>query len=402
MLMKKWLPLLFILIIILSVSIYLNQSLTDDERTILANGPNLLSYQQLELIGVFYDNNMVRNNLFNKYETSGDSEYYRSYSDSGYTLNVFYNLTKQRKLTNTEINILIVTLKANNAYYSDHTSLKNDAQIGAFSKDTPYTTQNVFINSKFTSKLPFTYYKGKGWQLYPVTATFWASEYFKQGKYQNGIEILDELSPYMSVEDYNGMKYGVFKVYFPYSNSSIPWASSYSQGMATGLYAQAYNHTKDKKYLDHADILFNSFKVPQSKGGFSTTSKFGTWFLEYNFLPKHLILNGHIITMQGIYYYYQVTKDPLALELFNNGTNSVKIVLPEMDSGDWSYYALTGNDTKPAWKASKYYMGLHVELLNWLYQTTGDPTFKLYAQRWEEYIKNNKGNISTKIITQPY
>ncbi len=105
--------------------------------------------------------------------------------------------------------------------------------------------------------------------------------------------------------------------------------------------------------------------------------------------------------MQGIYNYYQVTKDPFALELFNNGTTSTKNSLPEMDSGDWSYYALTGNDTKPAWKADKYYMGLHVELLNWLYLTTSDSTFKLYATRWEEYIKNNRGDITMKIITPP-
>lgn len=400
--MKIWLPLIFALILLLSASIYINQSLTGEEKTILANGPGLLSYQQLELIAIFYDHNLVRNTLLDKYNNTGDSEYYRSYLDSGYTLNNFYNLTKKRKLTNTEMDILIITLKANNAYYSNHTSLKNDGQIGVFSSETPYPTQNIYINSKFSSKMPFAYYKGQGWQLYPVTATFWASEYFKQGKYQEGIDILDELSPFMGVEDYNGMKYGVFKVYFQYSNSSVPWASSYSQGMATGLYAQAYNKTKDKKYLDQAKLLFNSFKVPQSQNGFSTKTKFGTWFLEYNFLPKHLILNGHIITMQGIYNYYQVTKDPLALELFNNGTTSVKNSLPEMDSGDWSYYALTGNETKPAWNANKYYMGLHVELLNWLYSTTGDDTFKLYAQRWEEYLKNNSENINTKVITMPY
>lgn len=56
----------------------------------------------------------------------------------------------------------------------------------------------------------------------------------------------------MSVEEYNGMKYGLFNVYFQYVNSSIPWASSYSQGMAAGLYAQAYNKTKDQKYLDQS------------------------------------------------------------------------------------------------------------------------------------------------------
>ncbi len=247
--MKVWVPIIFALTLILSASIYLNQSLNDEEKTILVNGPGLIFYQQLELISVFHDTNLVRDNLLDKYIITGDSEYYRSYVDSGYTLNNFYNLTKKRKLTNTELNILIITLKANNAYYSNHTSLKYDGQIGVFSPKTPYPNPNIFINSKFSSKMPFVYYKGKGWQFYPVTATFWASEYFNQGKYSDGIDILDELSPFMAVEDYNGMKYGVFNVYFQYSNSSIPWASSYSQGMAAGLYAQAYNKTNNKKIL---------------------------------------------------------------------------------------------------------------------------------------------------------
>lgn len=72
-----------------------------------------------------------------------------------------------------------------------------------------------------------------------------------------------------------------------------------------------------------------------------------------------------------------------------------------MDSGDWSYYALTGVDAKPAWKANKYYMGLHVELLKWLHSTTGDSTFQYYAQRWEGFYKNRQGEVSTPIITMP-
>jgi hypothetical protein len=120
----------------------------------------------------------------------------------------------------------------------------------------------------------------------------------------------------MSVEDYNGMKYGLFNVYFQYSNSSIPWASSYSPGMVAGLYAQAYNKTKNKKYLAQSNLLFNSFKIPLNVRGFIAHIKYGNWFLEYNFKPNHLILNGHIITMKGIYTYYQVTGDILTLELF--------------------------------------------------------------------------------------
>jgi len=399
--MNKFLVVLAVVVAIFLFAVFLNMSLSDEEKTILTSGKDVPFYEQLELLIALYDTNMVRKSLINKYHTTNNSEYYRSYLDSGYTVDTFLNLSRERKLTSKEFKILTVTLKANNAYYINHTSPEGDGEIGTFSSKSPYSTTNMFINSKFTSDLPFVYYKGQGWQLYPVTATFWASEYFKQGEYQKGVELLDELSPFMSVEKYQGMDYGVFKVYFQYTDSDIPWASSYSQGLATGLYAQAYNHTKNKKYLDQSNLLFNSFKVPQSDGGFITSTSFGPWFLEYNFKPKHLIFNGHIITMQGIYNYYQVTRNPEALTLFNQATASVKNILPHMDSGGWSYYALTGNNAQPAWNANKYYMGLHIELLNWLYSTTSDPTFQLYAQRWEGYLETNSNQINTKIITRP-
>lgn len=400
--MNKWLLLVLALFVfILGCTVFLSLDLTATEKSILTNGEEFLSWEQLELAWVFYDHHRVQQSLLDKYRSTNNSAYYRSYLDAGYTVQAFSNLTQKRKLTRTEYKVLLVTLKANNAYYSNHTSPEGDGEIGTFSPQAPYPTTNTFVNSKFTSKLPFVYYQGQGWQLYPVTATFWASEYFKKGNYQDGIALLDELSPYLSVENYQRMDYGVFKVYFQYTNSDIPWASSYSQGLATGLYAQAYHQTRNKKYLDQANLLFNSFKIPVSAGGFIASTRFGPWFLEYNFKPQHLILNGHLITMQGIYYYYQVTGNPEALTLFNQSAVSVKNSLPEMDSGSWSYYALTGSEARPAWNANQYYMGLHIELLNWLHSTTGDPTFQVYAQRWQGYLASNSDQISTRIITRP-
>lgn len=392
--MKKWIifPLAIILVFVLFFSPYLFQNFSEDEKLILARGGDLPLNEQLELRNALYDNNEVRKNLYEKFISTKNPKYNRSYADAGYTIKVFSNLAKERKLSHVEFKILITTLEANNAYYEIYTS-PSDSRQGTFSNNAPFNNYLKINNTKFTSKLPFVYYKGQGWQLYPVTSTFWASIYFERGDYQSGIEILDELSQYMSVEEYNGMKYGLFNVYFQYVNSSIPWASSYSQGMAAGLYAQAYNKTKDQKYLDQSKLLFNSFKIPLNESGFIAPTKFGNWFLEYNFKPNHLILNGHIITMKGIYSYYQVTGDPLALELFKNGTSSVKTILPELDSGNWSYYALTGKDAKPAWEASEYYHGLHVELLKWLYTTTGDVFFNQYASKWEGYLKKKSNKL---------
>jgi hypothetical protein len=63
----------------------------------------------------------VRKNLYEKFISTGDPEYYRSYLDASYTQKVFSNLAKERKINNVEFKIFITTLKVNNAYYSSNT-----------------------------------------------------------------------------------------------------------------------------------------------------------------------------------------------------------------------------------------------------------------------------------------
>lgn len=103
--------------------------------------------------------------------------------------------------------------------------------------------------------------------------------------------------------------------------------------MTAGLYARAYNLTENETYLETARLFLNSFSLPLSQNGFVVQTKYGPWYLEYNYYPEQLVLNGHIITLQGLYY-WKVTGDERTYDLFWEGAMSVKKALPDFDTGD--------------------------------------------------------------------
>ncbi len=306
----------------------------------------------------------------------------RFYPGAGYTVQVFARIARERALTQAELGILEATLEANNCYFSRNTPPGRSYYTVSFSAERPVESIRYVECQNFTSRLPFVYYEGRGFQYYPVTASNWAYHYLKTGQIENAKALLDEMLPFMEPVNTPNGKAGVFWVYFsPPEGSPVPWTSSFSQGMLAGLYAWLYNETGNVIYLNASRLLFNSFYLPLERGGFVENTTYGIWFLEYPYRPDFLVLNGHIITMKGLWFYYRLTGDEKALELFNGGVESVKRALPYCDTGNWSLYSVNGPE------AREDYHRLHIKLLLWLYARTGDETLLQYAERWNGYLK---------------
>ncbi|WP_240911809.1 D-glucuronyl C5-epimerase family protein [Thermococcus sp. M36] len=312
--------------------------------------------------------------------------------DAGYTVRVFAGMARERPLTPAEVEVLRATLRANNCYFSTHSPPEKSYHVISFSKERPLESVPYIGCSNFTSMLPFVYYKGRGFQYYPVTASNWAYHYLKTGQVKRAEALLSEMLPLMDEVNTSQGKAGVFRVYFsPPEGSPVPWTSSFSQGMLAGLYAWLYNETGNETYLNASRLLFNSFYIPLRDGGFLRETEYGTWFLEYPYRPGFLVLNGHIITMKGLWLYYRFTGDERALELFNEGLESVKKALRDCDTGEWSLYSVNGPE------AREDYHRLHIRLLVWLYARTGDGIFLEYAEKWNGYLEKKglkKENIN--------
>jgi hypothetical protein len=163
-----------------------------------------------------------------------------------------------------------------------------------------------------------------------------------------------------------------------------PWYSALSQGQGISLLIRAFKETKENKYLDASEKVFESFNYEISDGGVKHTDKNGfIWFEEVIIDPPTHILNGFLWALWGIYDYYLWTKDIRAKELFNRSIETLKENLKFFDAGFWSLYELSG--TKLKMLASSFYHSLHIVQLRIMFKLTKEKTFENYADKWNEY-----------------
>ncbi|NJD98425.1 D-glucuronyl C5-epimerase [Thermococcus sp. LS1] len=326
-------------------------------------------------------NKELREKYLNLWKETGNLSYLQAYRDLSYHIKTLGLMAKLGNVDGPAVRTLVLGLRATDYYYSHWSEPGRKDMILVFFNDSPYYGALKVADGPMCSRLPFIYYTARGFNLYPVSALHWAEIYYERGDYEAMLEILDELLPFATYGRYSGTEYAVFHIYFHFQNASIPWVSGYAQGMAAGLYALAYNLTENETYLETAKLFLNSFDLPLSQNGFVVQTKYGPWYLEYNYYPEQLVLNGHIIALQGLYHYWKVTGDERAYNLFWEGAMSVKKALPDFDTGDWSRYASIYDSS------SEFYHRLHIKLLVWLYMKTGDETFLEYAEKWDEYLK---------------
>ena len=332
-----------------------------------------------EMLKEIEKNKKLSNFFLQKYSETGNVTYLLSYRDSSYVIRTFGELAKWKSLTPVELKVFNLTLKANNEYYSRFASPQKDFFTVIFSDVTPYYSP-IKIKGELNTSLPFIYYRGRGLNLYAVSALHWVDLYFQRGDTEKALKLLNELQEFLYYGNYNGEDYALFLNYFHFENSSVPWVSGYAQGLGAGLYAKAYQTTGKKEYLNIAKLLLNSFDLPLEMNGFVSNTKYGPWYLEYNYNSNELVLNGHIIALQGLYYYWEITKDKKAWQLFQAGVESTKKALPIFDTNSWSKYSNIHGD------ASEFYHRLHIQLLKWLYDVTGDEYFLNYARKWNNYL----------------
>ena len=103
--------------------------------------------------------------------------------------------------------------------------------------------------------------------------------------------------------------------------------------------------------------------------------------------PKTYILNGQTGALLHIWQFYELTNNPVSKSIFDKGINYLKHNLWKYDTGSWSRY-----DLKPIGQienlASMDYQKIHIDHLNRLYNITGEPILKEYADKFNNYMDN--------------
>src|SRR4051794_25813635 len=290
------------------------------------------------------------------------------------TLRVLGSLTSRRKselgavvdnadamadagqLTPSRLNPVFATLAANAIWWK--------------SGSIPASGARISVNG---SPVIWQYYPGQGIEL-QMLANFGKANALWSAKKSAALRgLLDELVP-LAV-DRGG--WPAFEYYFKFGGGKPPWTSSISQGTAVQALARAGQLLADPNLTALAQQGLAAFEQPPPAGVRLDTPS-GPFYLIYSFAPKQLVVNAHLQAVVGLYDVAQITGDPRALSLFQQGDAEAQAVLPTYDTGAWSMY-------NQSHESDLSYHDLVTGFLQNLCRRTATPVYCDTAARFKTY-----------------
>jgi hypothetical protein len=220
------------------------------------------------------------------------------------------------QLTPSRLNAVFATLQANTSWWSAGSIPQSGARV-----------------SVDGSPVIWQYYPGQGIEL-QMLANFGKANALWSGKKKDALrQLVDQLVPLAA--DRGG--WPAFEYYFKFGGGKPPWTSSISQGTAIQSLARAGQLLADPNLTALAQQALAAFEQPPPAGVRQDTPT-GPFYLIYSFNPKLLVINAHLQALVGLYDVAQITGDPRALGLFQQGDAEAQAVLPSYDTGAWSMY----------------------------------------------------------------
>lgn len=154
-----------------------------------------------------------------------------------------------------------------------------------------------------------------------------------------------------------------------------------AQGEGVSVLLRAYTITHDETYLLAARKAIDFMLTDISDGGTSLVNDEKLVLCEFTCSPA--VLNGWIFAWWGLYDYVLVTDDKGYYQsALMKSLNTLVNMLPQFDCAYWSMYDLDGKITSP------FYHNLHIAQMQVMYDLTGNPIFRVYANKWESVQKN--------------
>ncbi|HXW58142.1 MAG TPA: D-glucuronyl C5-epimerase family protein [Solirubrobacteraceae bacterium] len=184
------------------------------------------------------------------------------------------------------------------------------------------------------SKLVWEYYDGQGLEIQWLATFGAANGYYLAGNENANLhQLLGEVIP-LATKRAGGI---AWEYMFRFDGGSPPWTSGLSQGTALQVLARAWSRFKEGALLTAAQQALGIFETAPANGVRVKTTA-GATYAEYSYAPNDHILNGFIQALVGLYDYTSLTKDPLGLQLFEEGDAEARAEVPHYNTGAWSMY----------------------------------------------------------------
>ncbi len=152
------------------------------------------------------------------------------------------------------------------------------------------------------------------------------------------------------------------------------WESGFAQAVGAQALARTSDLAGDRSLLDAAGASFRA--IPR---GLTLAVGGGTWIQEYGF-SSMAVLNAQLQTIVSLSEYAERTGDEEAKAYAAGLSTTTQKLMGDFDTGCWSRYSLGGNP------ATTGYHTYHVNLLERLARSTGDPFWKETGRRWRGYL----------------
>lgn len=179
---------------------------------------------------------------------------------------------------------------------------------------------------------------------------------------------------------------------FPWHQGKLqgPWYSAMAQGQALGAVVRLYEVAPNPKYLSFADSLFRSFlKLREGSEPWTVDidSDGYLWFEEYPYEDHGMgVMNGHLFAVWGVYDYWRITDNNLALELASSALMTTKRYVHSYRNPGWcSHY------DKTELLLIRNYHTTHINQLEMTYNLTGDAFFLNAADTFEADFPGYQG-----------
>lgn len=306
--------------------------------------------------------------------------------DLGYVLHQVKN--RKAKISNQHYFLFDILLKTNLTYFA-----RNSSPAGW----TPFKD----LDDTFS----FVYYQNRGIQPHPVATMV------KINKMQDDTQFLRSLDKLINNLDrrYSASKLPFEQLLYHMEFQGGPsfWPSAMSQAKLLAALGRASNITQDPRYGIKARLVMNSFYVSYKEGGVLDAPRTGNWYLLYSYTNKYVVLNGHIVTLQDLKRYAEITGDLEALKLFSKGLDELVRTVHKYDTklknvGWWSKYSVI------SFPASQHYHLFNYMLLKWAMENTNNAGHRAilgyYKASWEQsYIKAlaSTAGVSARTLTSP-
>jgi hypothetical protein len=180
-------------------------------------------------------------------------------------------------------------------------------------------------------------------------------------------------------------------------NLESGWVSGLTQGLVGQVLLAAYLDSNDEAYLFAAREAGNLLSVDIEDGGVQVRiSPDAVWFEEYAQAGAEpaLVLNGHLLALDYLYWMRQVDKGSEWDALFEEGMNALVELAPDFRGAVWSYYDKQSN------LANRKYHSFHVRQLGRYSQhdESGLLAVVRHKMAWQLYVPLG---IFQRLLTQP-